>query len=373
MRYLLIILCVCASVPLAAASSAISLNGIQDLIAEKTIFQFDERKSRAEAIRGLLKTLNDPYAYYFDAPAYQKLQNKLNGKEFDIGIRVKKQGQKWIITQIFDGSPADTSSLELNQELTHINGDAIQEWSESQIYAALLGIPNSVVRLQTRQGGISKSLNTQILRKPYQTTMIPRYDILDFGVAYLQISHFDDAEPFEAFEKVMAYFKNANATNLILDLRHNTGGNFKRAIDIANSFLPAKTVLGYVNHRNAIRPLYAQEGTLFQPNKIVIIINEHTASSAEILASILRTYFKSSIMGVQSEGKAYIQKLYPLDQNDAILLTISEYLPPNKRSFQKIGLKPDIIVQDAKSYPKDQDMAILYALHHIKTWDDPTP
>ena len=176
--------------------------------------------------------------------------------------------------------------------------------------------------------------------------------MLSDNIAYIQITEFDDVTPAQ-FEENLAQMKKEGMTSMVLDLRNNPGGTVTAVTQIASGLLPEGLVF-YMEDKDGRREEYKCPGAEFD-YPIVVLVNEYSASAAEILAGAIQDSKIGKLVGTQTYGKGIVQNLYPLQDGSAVKITIADYYTRGGRNINKVGIEPDYVVElDAEKYEKDE-------------------
>jgi carboxyl-terminal processing protease len=219
------------------------------------------------------------------------------------------------------------------------------------------GKPNSHIKLTIFREGVYPSLEFRLKRE--NVTIHPTIvDYVDEGILYMRISTFDQNTYSSMEKKLRSYIKKNNPSGIIIDLRNNPGGLISEAVKVVSMFVEDSTVV-YTRGRDesSISEYHSDSDVLKMRNiPIVMLINNGTASAAEIVAGALQDYKKAVVLGTRSFGKGSVQDVIPLEGGSAISITTSLYYTPTGRSIQAEGVVPDIIIEDieVKKYKEDR-------------------
>ncbi|HNW85310.1 MAG TPA: S41 family peptidase [Candidatus Limiplasma sp.] len=318
-----------------------SLDELSQIVEEYYYIQPDTDAMLEGAKRGLLAGLGDPYTYYYNAEEYAKMWEDDGGEYAGIGIQISASYVTMLctISRVFSGSPAEQSGL--------LKGDILLKVDDLDVTSATLNDAVDIMR-----GEVGKPVHIQVQRGDTLLDFdIPRAVVhvnwvsscmLDSQVGYILLYEFS-GDCAARFQEQLDALQAQGAKALIVDLRDNPGGWINDAVSLADIFLPDETVT-YLQDRAGKREYYkATAGALNLP--LVVMMNENSASSSEILAGALQDYGVATIVGVQSFGKGVVQYVLPLgNDGEGLQLTAAQYFTPNGRSIHKVGITPDVTV-----------------------------
>ena len=294
------------------------------------------------ATRGLVYGLEDPYAYYYNAEEWSDMWADDEGEYAGIGLQLLGNYQDYTVTvtRVFEGTPAQAAGLR--------KGDLLVRVEDIEVTAYTMQNAVNVMR-----GEVGQEVEIEILRgDEYIVFHIPRaiihvnrieYTMLEDNVGYIVLYEFA-GESQQEFAAALSALKQQGATSLVVDLRDNGGGWVDAALDIADLFLDQQ-VLMYAQDRYGNKEEYKT-----QPGKddipLVILVNENSASSSEILSGGLQAAGRATLVGTQTYGKGIMQTVIPLSgQEDGFQMTYAQYFLSNDQKVHKIGISPEHVVE----------------------------
>ncbi len=324
----------------------------------------DNKKKLFGAIQGLAASYGDPYTTFFPPQEAKEFQENISGEFSGVGMEIDvKEGILTVVTPL-KGSPAEKAGVKSGDLVIAINGASTEGLSTEQGVAKIRGEKGTSVTLTLYRD--KKSFDVTIVR---DTIVVPETDeSFDEKTGIYSISLYQfTASSDRLFQEAFDRFKQSGSRKLILDLRGNPGGYLEAAVDMASHFLPKGTVVVTEDHQGKMdNEVHTSEGYNDMPagTKMVILINQGSASASEILAGALQDHKIASLVGMRSFGKGSVQQLIDID-GGALKVTIARWLTPVGRSISDGGLKPDIQVDrtqadfDAKKDPQ-MDRAIQF-------------
>lgn len=332
--------------------SVAKLKSIEEVIEE--YYYQDEDISTDDMIEGmyegLVASLGDPYSVYYTADEWEDLMRDTEGIYFGIGAYVSLDQRTGYgkISGVIANTPAQEAGLRENDIIYQVDGESAQGLELSEIVARIKGEEGTTVHLTIYREGETDYLEIDVVRRQIESPTV-NYEMMDNGVAYIQITEFDEVT-IEQFTEAMAVIKGSGAAGLILDLRSNPGGSLSVVVDIARQILPEGLIV-YTEDRAGERTEYRCDGKKELQIPLVVLVNGNSASASEILAGAVKDYGKGTLIGTTTFGKGIVQRILPLTDGTALKLTVSAYYTPKGNNIHGIGIKPDIeCVFDADAY-----------------------
>lgn len=294
------------------------------------------------AIKGLAESLGDPYTTYFNAEENKNFKNDLSGTLDGIGAVLNyKDGILTVVSTIKD-SPAEKAGLQALDRISKIDDSSTLGIDLDKAVSLIRGKKGTSVKLDVLRNSSIAPLHFTITRDTINTPVIETKKYPN-GVFGIRVNSFTSNVP-ELFRGALREFVNSGNEKLLIDLRDNTGGYLDSAIDMVSWFVPTGQVVvtedfGKDNGTN----VYRSKGyNLFNPNmKVVILVNENTASASEIFAGALRDYNRAVLVGTKTFGKGVVQELVPITSDTVLKITIARWLTPKGTSISHDGLNPD--------------------------------
>jgi carboxyl-terminal processing protease len=300
----------------------------------------DPEKQTYGAIEGMLNTLGDEGHTRFLTPEERERNREgLSGTYVGVGVTLENEDEEVVVTSPVEGSPADEAGVESGDVVVAVDGESVREEDLSEVVEKVRGPEGTRVELTVLRDGEERVFDlerTEIETPAASWVLIPSSD-----VAHVRLSSFSDdsAEKLrQAFEEARA----AGARRFILDLRSNPGGRLDQAVEMAGDFLQPGSVV-YVRQdasgeREEIRVENGSEPT---DAPIVVLVNDGTASSSEILAGALRDNDRAAVIGETTFGTGTVLEEFVLRDGSAILLGVAEWLTPDGDFIRETGIVPD--------------------------------
>lgn len=300
----------------------------------------DSKKVVRKGIDYMLGQL-DPYTVYYSDEDMGELKMMTTGKYAGIGSVIRLyQKDKVIISEPYANSPAARAGLKAGDVLLKIDNADLTGKSTADVSAMLKGEPGTSFVLKVQRPGVQKPLDFKITRETIATPAVPYYGMVKGDVGYIDFSGFTE-NCSKDIRKAVIELKGKGAKGLVFDLRNNGGGLLSEAVEIVNLFLPkGKLVLktkGKV--KSAASEYYTKKEPLDADIPLVVLVNDNTASSSEIMAGTLQDYDRGVIVGTRTYGKGLVQTVRELPYSSSIKLTTSKYYIPSGRCVQAIDYK----------------------------------
>ncbi len=316
--------------------TAEKLDALMSMINYAYVDTIDEKKISDDAIRNLLKEL-DPHSVYIPAEELKEVNEPLVGNFEGIGVQFSILEDTIMITQTISGGPSEKLGLRAGDRIVKIDGNSV----------ANIGIKNNDV-LKKLRGNKGTKVKVDVYRRgnngliPFTITRdkIPLYSVdaaymVTPTVGYIKISRFADSTV-EEFKQALEKLKAQKVESIILDLSDNGGGYLNRAIELADEFLSnGKEVVYTIGKNNPRQDNYSTSVGGFEKGKVIVLVNESSASASEIVSGALQDWDRALIVGRRTFAKGLVQKPFPLPDGSAVRLTIARYYTPSGRCIQK--------------------------------------
>ncbi|MDR2684538.1 MAG: S41 family peptidase [Prevotellaceae bacterium] len=302
----------------------------------------DYEKLIGVAINKMLATL-DPYTVFIPETEEGALKQMTSGVYGGIGALIQKHGDYVVISEPRFGMPAQKNDLRAGDEIVEINGENVAGKASDYVSERLKGIPGTEIRLKIRRFGEKKLIEKKFLREVIQINSIEYYGVISDTAGYIQLNDFTDKSMIDFKAAMVDLFENKHIKRLVIDLRNNGGGLVSEAVNIASLFVPRGTEIVSMSGRSqSEKKSYATSFTpMFPDMPIAFLINENTASAAEILAGAFQDLDRAAIVGERSFGKGLVQAIRRLPYNTYFKITTNKYYLPSGRCIQAIDYFSD--------------------------------
>ena len=331
----------------AAKSSSLSakLSIIRNKINEEYIGEINENDLIEGAIKGYVSGLNDVYTEYLPESEMSSYTEDIEGEFVGIGVYITKDAKnnQILVYGTIPDSPAEEAGLKTGDIITSVDGVECNGDDYDTITNSIKGKEGTKVSIGILRNG--EELSFEIERKTVEVKHIT-FQKLENNIGYINISSFE-GDVSAQFETAYNDLANQGITSLIIDIRNNGGGIVDEALDIAKMMTEKGQILLIESDKNGNEEVIKSEKSKTITMPIMLLVNEYSASASEILAGILKENVENAtLIGNTTYGKGVIQTLYPLTDGSGIKITTNEYFTPNHNEINKIGIEPDIKVDD---------------------------
>jgi carboxyl-terminal processing protease len=317
---------------------------VQSLLLDQALVPPTETSLTATTIDGMLKSLGDPYAMYFNPTHYKAFNEMEQGAFGGIGVTVgeNKKGEAYVVN-VIDTTPAQKAGVKAGDIFASIDGTTQPKWTSEQVVKLVRGKPGTIVAVGFRRGATPKPIAFKITRAEIR---VPNTKAEMVGpnkdIGYIRLFSFNANAPSD-LRKDIKKLDAKGAKGFILDLRDNPGGLLQAGIDVVSLFVKSGPAVR-VDERNKPEHVYYVTGETATSKPMVVLVNADSASASEIAAGALQDYGRAIIVGVKSFGKGSVQTVGQLSNGGAVKFTIAHYLTPEKRVIDKKGVIPDVII-----------------------------
>lgn len=341
-----------ATVPLEAIRR---FSAVYHVVKQAYVDEVSDERLMQAAIRGLLADL-DPHSEYLDREQLDNLAEDTSGSYDGLGVEVMQvQGMLRVVAAI-DGSPAERAGIRAGDTIVTIDGKPVQADDLDAAVASLRGEVGSRIVLGVIHDGQAAPVDIELRREVIRVASV-RERALEPGYAYVRISQFqvDTSNQLRRRLERLAGDRANPLRGLVLDLRSNPGGLLTSAVEVANQFLDGGVIVTTRGRMEEARMSFSATpgGDLLGGAPLVVLIDNGTASAAEIVAGALKDNHRALLIGRRSFGKGSVQTVLPLGDEQAVKLTTARYYTPNGTSIQAAGIAPDIELADLALTPRE--------------------
>lgn len=319
-----------------------SLQVLDSYVRENYFGDIDENSLSDGIMKGYVSGVGDKYSRYLTAAEYLTEKNENSGELVGLGLTLAEDASGYMrISEILEDSPAFDSGLLTGDIITAIDGLDVKEAGFSEGMDAMRGTEGSPITLTVRRDG--KSDDYTFIRRSIEVKTV-KAEMLGSQIGYIKITGFKQNTP-DQFISALERLTANGATSLIFDLRDNSGGLVTALQECIDPLLP-EGIIATAEYKDGHTEtiVYSDDSELDLP--MVTIVNENTASAAELFAAALRDFGKAPIVGSQTYGKGVLQETNEMDNGGAVILTVAEYKTANSDCYDGIGLTPDYQVEN---------------------------
>ena len=321
---------------------------IENLIEEEYLEEVDEEKIADGMYAGMVSGLGDRYSGYYTADQYQEVLKSIEGRYQGIGLAMRKNTDTGEVTveEVYEDSPAMEAGIQEGDQLYQLDGENVSDMELEEISQRLQNGEEATLTLLRE--GEEEPVQVTVAAGEVEVPVVSAR-MLENQMGYLKIDEFTDGTS-EQFASAFQTLQEDGMEGLIIDLRNNPGGLLDAVCDTLEQILP-KGLIVYTEDKNGNRVEHSGDGETPIQIPLVLLINENSASAAEIFAGAVKDYEVGTLVGATTYGKGIVQQTYQLRDGSAVKLTIAKYYTPNGVNIHGTGIQPDITVE----WPQDQE------------------
>ena len=325
---------------------------VYDMIKKNYVDEINSTTLIQGAINGMVKSL-DPHSSFMTPDLYKELEVETQGHFGGIGIEITLLKDILTVVSPIEDTPAFVAGLKTGDQIIRIDGKSTKDITVMEAVKKLRGPKDTKVTITIMRENMPKPKDITLTRAIIQVKSVKVKNIEDH-IGYIRIASFQEKTADDLRKAIKDISEKLKPMNgLVLDLRNDPGGLLTQAIEVSDVFLKSGII---VSTRGRVKSMETKAMAKNDGNEptcpMIVLVNEGTASAAEIVAGALQDNGRALIVGAQTFGKASVQTVIPLEDGSALKLTTARYYTPNGRSIQAEGIKPDIIVKYIK--PADE-------------------
>ena len=318
---------------------------VLEKIEESYVDEIDHADVMDSAIHGVLQSL-DPYSGYMNPEIYQDMQTETSGEFGGLGIEVSMESGVVKVIAPIDDTPASKAGIKSGDYIVRINGNQVQGKTLMEAVSLMRGPVGTDIEITIRRKGVKKAKIYKITREVIEIKSVVS-KLIENEIGYLRLRAFNENSSNQLKKEISQLEKKNKLTGYIFDLRNNPGGLLSQAVQISDFFLNDGEIVSTKGRKNEDnRKFFARKGDRINGKPLIVLINNGSASAAEIVAGALQDQKRAVLLGEATYGKGSVQSIIPLKNKGAIRLTISKYYLPSGKSISKVGVSPDIMVEE---------------------------
>jgi carboxyl-terminal processing protease len=331
-----------------------AFTAVYSLVKQAYVENVDDHQLMQAAIRGLLAGL-DPHSEYLDRAQIDDLTEDTTGSYNGLGIEVVQVDGTLRVVAPIDDSPAERGGIKAGDTIVRIDGKPVQSDDLDGAVGLLRGKVGTDITLSVVHEGQSDPIDIKLRREVIRVSSV-RARLLEPGYAYVRISQFQSDTGAQLHHRLERLQKDNKSPlrGLVLDLRSNPGGLLTAAVEVSDAFLSDGVIVTTRGRlKEADLSFHAAPGDVLNGAPLVVLVDNGTASAAEIVAGALKDNHRALLMGRRTFGKGSVQTVLPLDADHAVKLTTARYYTPSGISIQAAGIQPDIALADLALSQRD--------------------
>ncbi len=330
---------------------------IFERIRQQYVEEVDESDLIEAAINGMLTSL-DPHSSYLAPQDAADMRVQTRGEFGGLGIEVTQEDGFVKVVSPIDGTPAMEAGIEAGDFITHVDAESVLGLTLDEAVDLMRGPVGSEIIITVVREGEDEPFDVSIIRDTIKLTAVRTR--VQGETVVLRVTTFNDQTYPNLAEGLAERVEDAggidNVNGFVLDLRNNPGGLLTQAIRVSDAFLEKGEIVSTRGRNPADGERFnATDGDLADGKPIVVLINGGSASASEIVAGALQDHRRAIVVGTKSFGKGSVQTVMPLRGDGAMRLTTARYYTPSGRSIQALGVSPDIVVEQPRRQPEEED------------------
>jgi carboxyl-terminal processing protease len=345
---------------------------VLDMVEKNYVEPVDSTKMMQGAINGMMKSL-DPHSTFMTAEMYKDLEVETRGSFGGIGIEITVLKDVLTVVSPIEDTPAYHAGVKAGDQIIKIDGKSTKDITITEAVKKLRGPRDTQVTITIFHEGMAKPKDIVITRSIIKIRSVKSKSFEDH-IGYIRISSFQERTAEDA-KKVLREIegKAGPLKGIVIDLRNNPGGLLNQSVEVSDLFMKSGVIVSTRGRSKSMESKSEAKDDGDEPTcPIVVLVNEGTASAAEIVSGALQDNGRAVILGTQTFGKGSVQTVIPLEDGAALKLTTAKYYTPKGRSIQAEGITPDIVVRpvkptEEKSLGEDQQIRERDLQGHIRS------
>ncbi|MDD5099795.1 MAG: S41 family peptidase [Syntrophales bacterium] len=329
---------------------------VLDMVDKNYVEPVETDKLLQGAINGMIKSL-DPHSSFMTAEMYKELEVETRGSFGGIGIEITLQKDVLTVVSPIEDTPAYNAGVKAGDQIIRINGKSTKDITVLDAVKQLRGPKDTKVTITILREGMAKPKDIELTRSIISIKSV-KSRVYDDHIGYIRISAFqertgDDLK--KALREIEA--KARPLKGIVLDMRNNPGGLLHQSVEVSDAFLKSGNIVSTRGRAKSMESKTVAKDNGDEPIcPMVVLVNEGTASAAEIVSGALQDNGRAVIIGTQTFGKGSVQTVIPLEDGAALKLTTAKYYTPKGRSIQAEGITPDIVIKQIRPGDEKEDV-----------------
>lgn len=330
---------------------------LKKYLEKEYIGELDEEKMVESALKGYVEGIGDKYTEYLTPDELEDLMTSVNGNYVGIGIYMTQDKEGNIVVLLpIEGSSAAEKGLKTGDIINKINGEECKGLELTEVSNKVKGEEGTTVNLEILRE--NEIINVDVERKTVELKYIDS-KVLEGNIGYIELLAFDEGATIK-FKEELTKLKEQNVKSLIIDLRDNGGGLVTEAISLSEIFAPMGNVVLKSYDKDGKETVTKSTNVNTEKMEVVVLVNENSASATEIFAAAMQDNNLATIVGTKTFGKGVMQEVQPLKIGGALKITIEEFKTPKGNTIHKVGITPDIEVENNEKEDTQLQKAIEY-------------
>ena len=328
---------------------------VLDMVDKNYVEPVETDKLLQGAINGMIKSL-DPHSSFMTAEMYKELEVETRGSFGGIGIEITLLKDVLTVVSPIEDTPAYNAGVKAGDQIIRINGKSTKDITVLDAVKQLRGPKDTKVTITILREGMAKPKDIELIRSIISIKSV-KSKVFDDHIGYIRISAFQERTGDDLKKILLEIESKAHPLKgIVLDMRNNPGGLLHQSVEVSDAFLKSGSIVSTRGRAKSMESQTAAKDNGDEPTcPMVVLVNEGTASAAEIVSGALQDNGRAVIIGTQTFGKGSVQTIIPLEDGAALKLTTARYYTPKGRSIQAEGITPDIVVKRTRPADEKED------------------
>jgi carboxyl-terminal processing protease len=289
-----------------------------------------------KAIKGMLRELGDPHTTFMSAEEYAQLHLATSGEYGGVGIQIAPRDNYITAVGVLPNTPAERAGVRVGDRMIEIDGQDAKGWSDERAVKVLRGPKGSPVTIKVLRVGVDEPVTFRIVRDEIRVKSVPYAYMASPGVGYVNLTVFAETSTDE-IQAAITRLKGEGMKSLVLDLRNNPGGLLNQGVSVSDLFLKSGQAIVETRARDPreSETFRARDDASYPELPVIVLVDEYSASAAEIVAGALQDHDRALVVGSPTYGKGSVQSLFPLSGGNFLKMTTAKWYTPVGRSIQK--------------------------------------
>ena len=320
-----------------------------DILKEKYYNELDDKELVNGSIRGMLDSIGDKHTMFFDEKEKESFETELSSSYYGIGAQIASlEDGNIIVTKVFDDSPAAKAGIKPGDIFVSIDGKSVKGKTADDVATNLRGKSKEKATIVMKRD--NKEITFEITQD-IVTLLSVSSEMIDNDIGLISVSLFGESTD-KQFEEALIKLEKDGMKTLIIDLRDNGGGYLSTVTNMISEFVDRNTVIYQIKDHDNIQK-FASVSNTKRNIKVIILVNENSASASEIMCSALQEQYNATLVGVTTYGKGTVQQTSELSNKTLIKYTIEEWLTSKGNSIDGKGVKPNVEVELSEKYKEN--------------------
>lgn len=329
-----------------------------DKLKQKSVSELDSGDMINGSISGLLTATKDPYTVFLTKNENKRFREDIQGEFFGIGVEITQKNSVPTIVAPLSDSPAEKAGLKAGDIILEVDDANTSEIGFEETIDRIRGKDGTVVKLKIIRDGADSAIEFSVKRAKIVVKSVEwekkKQDNKD--ITYIKIRQFGDDTNSLFKEASDEALKNKDKL-LIIDLRNNPGGYLETAVEIGSYFIPDGVILTEKGKNDQKKDYVSLGNSVLKDFKVMVLVNEGSASASEILVGALRDRKDSKIVGNKTFGKGSVQELIDLSDGSAVKITVAKWFTPKGQQINGEGIEPDVLISDDDKTEADEQLS----------------